>query len=132
MTEHILKDVKIYFDQYDLSGKHNELQYSYKADIKDKTAFGADSMAKSAGLKDLEIMHGGYVQTGDGDIDDILFDTFGISDKILTMCPLNGDHGSVAYFIKACSGEYAPGGMVGDVMSFNFGAYAQGDRDWET
>lgn len=127
MGELVLKEIKLYYDKYDLTAKHNKIKHLIKSEPKDITDLACDSRERLAGMKSFELEHTGYYQAGTGQPDEIFFTDLGVSDKIATICPTGGSDGEVAYFNRGVSLKYEPGGKIGDVVIFNGAMFSQGD-----
>lgn len=130
MSELVYKDCKIYHGGYDLSGKHSEVSIALKAEMKDKTAFGASSRERKAGLVESEVSGTGFWDSSG--LDSVLYDGLGVSDSVLTICPTTGAIGERAYILKAVDGEYVPGESIGELLGFTFAAYSQSHLIYST
>lgn len=124
MSELVFQDCKLYMGGYDLSGDHNAMGLSSKAEIKDKTAFGATARQRMAGLVDFDISGQGYFEGGAGLVDEVLHGKLALADEITTMCPTTGAVGEVAYLLKVLAAEYKPfgSGAVGEMLEFDLAA----------
>ena len=77
MAETILKNVKLYYAGYDLSGDMNSLTLGHTVEMLDKTVFGSSFRRRKAGLRDMEISGGGFYNTTAGGNNPILSDSVG-------------------------------------------------------
>ena len=128
MGELVLKNCKLYFDGYDISGHTNNITLNYGAELQDRTSFGSSARKRLAGLTSVELTGSGYFEAGTSKPDTAIYPTIGSSSAtVLTVCPIsNGAVGERAFSHKAMLGEYAPGGSIGDIMSFSFAAFGEG------
>lgn len=122
MASSILRDQKVFFDGYDLTGYANALSLEYSADTLDETVLGLDTRKFKGGLKTVSAgLEGFFDSVPDG----VLTGVVGASDKILSFGS-SGIEGEVAYSFKSMAGSYKPGGAVGELMSYSLQAAATG------
>lgn len=128
MGEQVLKNCKLYFDGYDISGHTNNITLNYGAELQDRTSFGSTARKRIAGLTNVELTGSGYFEAGTSKPDTAIYPTIGSSSAtVLTVCPTsNGAAGERAFSHKAMIGEYAPGGNIGEIMGFSFAAFGEG------
>ncbi|KKN54437.1 hypothetical protein LCGC14_0592350 [marine sediment metagenome] len=128
MATFVWSNVRLFVDEFDLSGQMNKLQLDYTAEMLDATVMSPDKTRLHApGLWSAEINHNGFLDYADGAIDDQLFATLGVDAGVLqTIVPVpsgalgviaDGDH---AFFGEFVSGAYTPGGTVGELAAFNW------------
>ena len=134
MAETVLKNVKMYYKGYDLSGDMNNVTLANNVDILENTCFGSNSKKRIPGLKDVEITSAGYWNTSGGKpgvssglIDPVAFNAIGGSSDVVSVIPLGSTIGGIAYSAKSVAGEYTPSGSIGEMFGFNFAAYGNGD-----
>ena len=118
MAERVLTDCKLWLDGYDLSGDMNALALAYAAELRDNTTFGDDTRSRIGGLKTLNFAHEGLWNGGDDQVDDVLFARVGVSNTVMTVSPMAGADGEVAYLARVIEAEYSPGADIGEVFSF--------------
>lgn len=118
MSTQIIQNAKLWFDGYDLSGDMNSLSLSYGAELQDATVLGDASRRRRAGLKTVSFSHIGFWNGGAGGVDDALFSEIGVNDVPMTIAPLTGVEGELAYLFNAEAASYAPGGQVGQMFKF--------------
>lgn len=121
MTQ-VLKDQKIWFGGYDLTGAMNALALEYAADAKENTVFGDDTHKNQGGLKTVAASAEGFF---DAAKDKILYDNMGAAGKVLSYGAA-GTAGSAAYSFMAMLGGYKPGGQSGELFAFSLEAAAEG------
>ena len=127
-TTHVLKNCKLYYGGHDLSGDLNQITLEYGAAEKDATTFGNDSEVVLAGLKRVSLNHQGFVNQGtDGGIDLSSFDAIGDAEENVTVCPVSGADGEIAFCLKDILTAYNPGGAIGDVYAFTVSGRGAGD-----
>lgn len=122
MATEVLKDQKIWFGGYDLTGVMNALALDYAADAKENTVFGDDTHSHQGGLKTVAASLQGFFSAAE---DKIIYDAIGAAGKVLSYGAA-GTGGSVAYSFQAMLGSYKPGAAVGEMFSFSLEAAAQG------
>lgn len=123
MSEVILKDQKLWFGGYDLTGIMNALGLDYGAEMQDNTVFGDDTKSNKGGLKTVAMQCEGLFDTTA--YDKVLFDNIGVADVPVSFGS-SGDEGDPAYTFKAIAGEYSPGGTVGELLAFSVGGSSTG------
>ena len=128
MAELVLKNTKIYFKGYDMSGQMNNVSLTINSELLDKTVFGSSFRKRKHGLKSLELTGSGFwdASTGNNMPDDILQPEVGSStEEIMTVNP-EGSVGSLAVLTKGIIASYSPGGSVGELMGFDFAGQSYG------
>ena len=119
----------MYYNGYNLSGWHDKLRLSISCAEKPCTATGMTALARLSGIRDMTMEHSGFYESDsvNTSIDDILFPGVGAIDKVLTVCPVAGAAGEIAYFTRGTALKYQIGGKIGDMFPFSGAAYAQGE-----
>ncbi len=119
MAELVYLDTKIYLAGYDISGDLNKVNLSLARDPKDKTCFGMDSRARISGLRDGSFDYAGIWQADSAapKIDDVVYSKLGSAGEVFTVCPQNGNAGSIAYSMKTIQATYEVGAPVGDLLA---------------
>jgi len=128
MAKFVLKDSKLYYDAYDLSGDHNKMTLVLGGKDVDSTVFGCSSIARLAGMKSFDLSHAGFAEHGTGKVSKVLFDNLGTAARLLTVCPIAGADGERAYFSKAVSLSYEESGEIGGMYAFTAGAHSDGTK----
>lgn len=123
MSEIILKDQKLWFGGYDLTGIMNALGLDYGAELQDNTVFGDDTKSNKGGLKTVAMQCEGFFDADPYDA--ALFANIGIADVPVSF-GASSSEGDPAYTFKAILGEYSPGGSVGDLLAFSVGGSSTG------
>lgn len=119
MADYVLKNVKVYYEGYDLSGDHNAASMPLETETLDDTCFGDSSHSFKPGLKTFNLAHSGFMNcAGNNYQDDVLFDNMATADKIITVCPTTGAEGQIGYSTKGVSLSYEWGGTVGEMATF--------------
>jgi hypothetical protein len=124
MTTLVLKDQKLYFDGFNLTGDMNAIAINYSADMIDETTFGDSTHTMKGGLKTATMAHEGFWEGGTDKVDDVLFTNIGVADKPITVGVETGADGELAYMMEAILAEYTPGGSVGELFAFSVAAEA--------
>ncbi len=117
MTVQVMNDVELWFDAYRLRGYMNAAALDDAAEIHDTTAFGDAGRRRLSGLRSIALsMEGFHDSTADG----ILYNALGVAGKPVSIAPLGGTAGNLAYLFRALSGEYQPGNAaVGEPLKFS-------------
>lgn len=128
MATLVLTDCKLYLAGYDLSGAVNQLGLTHEAEIKDQTTFAsAGFREKVAGLKTVTMEHNGLWDAGTGTVDDALFTAIGAAEQPVSVAPLTGADGELAYIFRSLVASYAPGASIGEILAFTVRGEGQGD-----
>lgn len=116
---------KIYFDAYELSGWHDKINLALSVGEVPCTAFGHTAMGRLSSFRDMVFEHSGFYEADSANvyIDDILNGAFATADKVLSVAPLTGAAGEVAYFTKSMALKYSIGGRIGGMFPFSGAAY---------
>lgn len=128
MAKLTLRDAKIWFGQYDLSGHHNQLSLQATKAIQDSTAMGATWSTNLAGVLGASFSGGGFWDMTSPVSPDYEYynATIGATSKIITLSADGGNDGEVAYTMQALNGEYTGFGAHGDPAPFAVNATADG------
>ena len=128
MATQVITCSKLWLDGYDLSGRMNALALNVSADMQEDTVLCSDTHTMKGGLKSVTMAHEGFFSGGDGDVDDVLFDSFALAGVPVSIGPVNsGADGELAYFMKATMADYSPGAAVGEMFAFSVTAENAGD-----
>ena len=128
-TPFVFRDVKLLYNEYDLSGDHNSMTLGVSRTELENTVFGDVGVRRLAGMQSMEFSHSGFYSTATTtDVDPLLFAGVGTADTLLTVLPDGTAEGDVAYFTKAVEFEYAPLGSVNEVTPFTANALSQGEK----
>ena len=120
MASLVLSGAKLFMGAYELSGDVNALALKYGAETKDNTPINAATRTRAPGLKDFSFQHEGFWNGGAGAVDDALFNSvLGVNNVPMTIGPLTGAEGELAYFGQVDAGEYAPGAKIGNMLGFS-------------
>ena len=119
MASLIISNAKLYFAGYDMSGDINALALKYMAELKESTTLIDTTRTRRPGLKDIGFQHEGFWNGGTGNIDDILFQNIGANNVPMTIAPLTGAEGELAYSFQAEEAAYSPGAKIGDMLAFS-------------
>lgn len=125
MSFQVLTNCKIYLDAYDISGNSNKIDLKYGAESLDNTTFGSTYKSRQAGLCSADVQIDGFYEVDATSaatykIDDIVDANFGVTGKLLTICPTTGAQGEVAFMVPSMIGEYNIGASVGEILPFTF------------
>lgn len=130
MAKHILENLKLYVQEYDLSGYWNSTTLELRRKILDSTKFGSGGEEFCPdGLKSLAFVYTGFFNNAVAyKPDDIIFPhLYGTNDLIATLCPTDGSDGEVAYCFKHVLNYTPIDGAAGDVAGFAVDAKGTGE-----
>jgi len=120
----ILRDQKVYWDAYDLTGDLSALTLDYGVDTLDDTALGDTFRSNAAGLVTVASQIEGFYRSGTGTFEPALMNNLAIQDKPFTVTN-NGTEGTTAWFYKMLEGDYHPiKGSSGELQTFSAGGMA--------
>lgn len=118
----VMRDQKVWFGGYNLTGAMNAIALDYGAAAKENTVLGNDTHTFEGGLKTVAASMQGYF---DAAKDKVLFEAMAATGKVLS-CGAAGTAGSAVYSFKALLGSYTPGGAVGEMFGFSLEAATEG------
>ncbi len=128
MASQIVSNAKLFFGGYDMSGDISALALKYGAAAKESTTLASAGFREyKPGLKDVTFQHEGFWNGGAGNVDDTLFGEIAVVDVPMSICPLTGAEGDVAFTFKAIEAAYAPGAKIGDMLAFSVSGQGDGD-----
>ncbi len=123
MAKQILQNVGILIGGYEIGTDMNSVQLEHGVDTPERTCFGDDTHVMAAGgLKVTTLGGAGYFNAENADA--ALFEKVGFNDELLTVLPNRDTDGSLAYFFRALTSQYAPGGSLGEMFAFSLSAAA--------
>lgn len=122
----IVQNRKLYVGGYDLSGHLQGMAFETSVEMEDDTIMADTTRSNAPGLEDFTVQHEGVWAAGTG-LPDTVFDAQkGLADVLATVAPVNGDVGSLAYFMRTARGSYSTGGSVGSLLRFSVSLAASG------
>lgn len=119
MATEILRDQKIWFDGYDLSGVSNAVRLNYEREAKEATVFGDATRKNKAGLRAVSAGASGFFDAQPYDA--ALFSSIDAAEKIISISS-GSSAGLNAYMFKAAIGQYAANGQVGEMFEYSMEA----------
>ena len=122
MASQVLTNAKLWVDEHDLSGQMNALAVEYGVEALDETTFGETTRKHTGGLKTTTMSHEGYWTSS---VDQTVFNRIG-STTVVTISGDTGATGDDAYLAQSLGTSYAPGGAVGELLSFTVDMEAAG------
>jgi hypothetical protein len=128
-TPWILRDCKLYLDQWDLSGISNQLSLSQEFDEVECLAFGDTCRHGIPGLAKVSFEHQGYWavnSTGTDAPDDAVAANLAVASVPMMVCPTTGVAGTPCYFAPKLTSKYTWGGTVGDINAYTITGSGQG------
>lgn len=118
MAQYILRDAKIWVAEFDLSGDHNQVTLANSVPELDRTTFGNGSRRRLAGLETTELTASGFSDFADDDVNEALHGRIGATAKPISVAPVDGADGGVAYTFQSLHFDYRDGGNVGEIANF--------------
>jgi len=126
MATQVLQNCKCWLDKYELHGSLNAMALEYSAEMLDDTTFGHDTKSNKGGLKTVKAQHEGLWDSDT--LDPALFGLIGTADKPMTISPVAGAVGDIAYFFLSNLATYNPAsGSVGEIVGFSVAADSTGN-----
>ena len=129
-----LKNAKLWIAGFDLSGDHNQLEFSGTKDTPEDTRFGMDSRSYLAdGLRSFAVSHAGmYDQDSTATplkVDDVLFaEHVGTALTVMTFAAVGAAEGDIGYSFNGIESAYQSiGGTIGDAHVFSATGQGTGD-----
>lgn len=122
----IVQDRKLWCGGFDLSGHIQGIAFDAMVEMQDDTVLGNTARSNAPGLDDFALQHEGLWSAGVGLPDTVLTSQQGLADVLATVAPVDGDAGSLAYFMRTTQGLYAPSGVVGELFRFSVSLSASG------
>lgn len=116
MATEVLKNQKVFFGGYDLTGITNAVSLSSEAEAVDATVLGNNTRVNKGGLKTVAASIQGYFDADP--YDSALYTNVGASDKPLSIAT-SGTEGEAAYMFKCMIGSYNPSASIGDMFGFS-------------
>jgi hypothetical protein len=116
MAQLIFSNGKFFLGEFDISGDLNSIVLNYGVNAQDDTAFGDDTISNKGGLLTVGFGIGGFVND---DPDSKIFSSMGVADTPVTIAAEGADDGEKSWIVPAMFADYAPGGAVGDMHSFD-------------
>ena len=130
MATVVYKNAMLQLGSVNLSAFVSELALSYEAESLDATTFGNATRVHKGGLKDATLSGGGFWQAGANAIDPTLFESFDVTEQVISLYPDGITEGSTStgsgYAFKAMTARYTLGGAVGSLLPFTVEAHGRG------
>lgn len=128
MSVLVLKDCKVWYDKYNISGDLNELALEAECEMKDKTTFASSGWREfHAGLQVVNANFKGFYQADTDLIDPALWSRLETATlQPMSIGPITGAAGEVGYFFQAQEAKYTPGGTIGELMAIAFDVQGRG------
>ncbi len=122
MAEHVLKDTRFWLEGVELTGQMNETRVDLTRVMKDRTVFGENTESFAAGVKQGNMVHGGFWNAAEPDLQfHTLFNNGALSPATVAS---TGTVGDAAYIMNAREGLYQMTGQFGDLFGFQVGLQA--------
>jgi hypothetical protein len=128
MSVQLLSSCKLWVGEFELSGSLNKMALKIDQDLVENTVFGMIGKSRLAGQVRPSMQHAGLWNPGTDLADEVLSAKLAVADVPVTICPMTGIEGDVAYSFQALLAKYAPGGEVGGMGTFDVEAEGSSDR----
>ena len=102
MAVYVLTSPKIWVNQYDFTGDHNQAALTYASELVDDTAMGDTNRSFLGGMRTWVFDANGHMNMIQPDL--TLFTQVGLRTAIMTVCPTTGATGERGYIMKPTLG----------------------------
>jgi hypothetical protein len=128
MSLQVLKNAKIYLAQYDVSGDFNQLALQVDTDELDVTTFGQTAKIALPGLESVTLTGKVFRQADSSafKIEDIVKANLAVANVPLSVSPLGGAAGDLAWTFKTFTAAYTQGLVVGQMPTADLAASMSG------
>lgn len=114
----VLEKCKLYAAGLDMSGDMNALSLDLSSDQVDFTTFGDETKRNALGLRKNSFSHNGLWNGGAGLSDEAIFSALSNATTPMTICPVDGVQGDVAYMVNSVVSKYSPAAKIGEAFAF--------------
>ncbi len=101
MPVHVFKNAVVLLSGKDIAADGNKVKLGDEVELLEKTHFNDDSKEFEPGLEIVTFDYQGFVQFGEGLIDEVLHGDVGGSEEVLTVMPGSGAQGEVGFATKS-------------------------------
>ena len=118
MVAFVLKDAKILYQGFDISGLLNSVALSQSSDLQDGSTFAQTTRVMVPGIMDSNVEVNGF---HDDTVDPLIFEGVGKvfpPADVLSLSPDGGSPGDVSYSMDVDVASYSPGGNYGEILGF--------------
>lgn len=122
MATSVIKNQKVFFGGFDLTGTANALAVEHGCDALENTVLNTDTHTFKSGLYNVSAGLEGFV---DFATEDNLFGEMGADGHLISYSAA-GTPGSVGYMFLATLGQYNASGAVGELLKYSLSAAAAG------
>ena len=121
-----ITNAKIWLGKYDLSSYHNRVECSGKCAILDGTTFGKSTHVKQPGLKELEVVGGGFWDLSETEArpDKYINELLAVANTPLTIALPGSTTGAAAHLMRVIVAGYRPAAQIGNILRFELTAEA--------
>lgn len=127
MSIFIFKDARLYLDGNEFSGVSNKIAVNIRSDVLDATAFNATYKDKRVGLSEVTLNAEGFVEHGDGNAEDTMFDDLNGVTESITVCPDGRTVGDKAFICENLITQLNLFGPVGQMSKFVLNGAGKGE-----
>lgn len=125
MSAFVLKDAKVFVNEFDVSADHNEIALNLSIDEVENTTFGGGTHSFSPGLRGIGGVHHGFWDAAEPDAE--FFAAVGSGPHLHSIIVPDGSDGDRGFFFNASAMRYSPSGAIGEMFAFDIEWMAQGD-----
>ena len=119
MAAFILKDAKILYGGFDISGILNSVALNHQSELQDGSTFAQQTRVNIPGVMNSSIEVGGFF---DDVLDPLLFEGVGqpiTSIEAASVSPDGGAAGDVSYSMEVDVANFSPGASYGEIFAFS-------------
>lgn len=119
MAAFILRDAKILYEGFDISGLLNSVALAHSSDLQDGSTFAQTTRVMVPGVMDSNVEVNGF---HDDTVDPLIFEGVGKVTPpvdVLSLSPDGGNPGDVSYSMDVDVANYSPGGNYGEIFGFS-------------
>lgn len=130
MAKQVLKNVKLFVGQYDLSGDFNQVQLGLETEGLPSTVFGSTAKVEEPGLESVKLSGKVYRQQDATafKVEDALKSKLALANTPVSIAPLGASVGDLVWFFQALVAQYDPSLVIGQLPVADVSATASGGR----
>ena len=128
MPTEVLKDVKIYYEELDLSGQSNEGALEYEVEPLDDTVFGDTTRSAKGGLLSCSMVVSGFVDLDEAGQDERLFAELNTQGEVMSIIFQGEAENNVGYMFQPLLHQYDLTGELGTLFAFEIEATNRGAK----
>lgn len=122
MASFVLRDPKLWLQQYRLDSSLNQLALTDGVEALDDSAFGDATRTHKPGISSVAMSYAGFFEAGTDLIDDVINVARGTENQILSVGPITGAEGERAFTFRALHTDVRREGRHGALALVNVSA----------